>query len=60
MNDGKSLAAFRWGMGALLLLAVVYVGALIEVAPRIETGVRVIPWQAADLEIQSATPPPLE
>jgi len=45
-----------WGLAALGLLAGAYVVAAAQIPPPSETGIRVIPWQAPDLEISNSTP----
>lgn len=56
LEKEKSLAAFPWGIAILALLVVIYAVIAIQVPLKVETGVRVIPWQAPDLEIQSPLP----
>lgn len=56
LEKEKSLAAFPWGIAILALLAVIYGIVAFQVPQKVETGVRVIPWQAPDLEIQSPSP----
>lgn len=40
-----------WGFAALGILAALYLAAGLQIPPRTETGIRVVPWQAPDLEI---------
>ena len=55
MNEASS-GQFRmgWGLAALGLLVGIYGMAILQIPPPDDTGVRVIPWQAPDLEISDS------
>ncbi|HEY5792447.1 MAG TPA: hypothetical protein VIS74_04060 [Chthoniobacterales bacterium] len=52
----QPVAAFSWGAGVLLLLIGLQAAAILQIPPKNETGVRVIPWKAPDLEIAAPEP----